>query len=54
MQICADCKWGVLKYVKEYKGIVIGCQSPNEDKVFSSKHCFVPKEQESADNKGKD
>lgn len=56
MQICANCKWGVLKYSREYKGVIIGCQNPNEKTRdnFLGEHCYIPKEKESADNTGED
>ena len=47
-QICADCKWGVLKYDPKYKGFAIGCKTPEKWKVTETgSMCFTPK-------KGKD
>lgn len=45
---CADCKWGVAIYKRQYKGIVLGCKNPNP-KMYQGLGCFEPKEEDSVD-----
>ena len=61
MQICAECKYGVVgKYSHIYKGRPIGCNKPDTQRtkgrlgieVFG-KNCFEPKENH-ADNQRED
>lgn len=50
MTICKDCKWGVVgKYSKVYGGCPIGCQRPDDDRVYrikGVKGCFKPRRKE--------
>ncbi len=61
MQICADCKYGVIgNYSHLYKGRPIGCSRPDDERPKGrlgievvGGNCFVPKENY-ADNQRED